>query len=382
MTLLRRAVARPGLPVAVVAAVCLVLLERSVTGALLGLIGVALGTLGALAALQVGLLVGALATRVRIHRVVLGAGRRVREWRSPRHVVVLRAVPIALQVAIGPGRAPVRLRMWLTALVSVLITAAATAALGLLVDGPIARGAAIAGVAVLLHALAPRSDASSTSTGWLLLRLPRLSPRRVAELEVAPVVDQALAEVNAGELDAAAATAGRLADAHPDLRATRAVLVTVLEARGRYAEAVAQALGMVGLPDQNERDLSLALAGLAGLAAAAAEAGQVEEDAGLGAARRAVTDAEQLGFPPYKLAGTRALIALLDGDAEQAVRLARLAVASTDHGLARADDLATLARAHMATGDNHAARGALAEAEELAPWWPRVAGTRSRLDVV
>ena len=73
--------------------------------------------------------------------------------------------------------------------------------------------------------------------------------------------------------------------------------------------------------------------------------------------------------------------ALLLGDCPKAILLARMAADSGDDRLGRADDLATLARAHMAAGDNQAARAALGEAERLVPWWPRVAGTRVRLEV-
>ena len=76
---------------------------------------------------------------------------------------------------------------------------------------------------------------------------------------------------------------------------------------------------------------------------------------------------------------TRAVLALLDGDPATAARLARAAAKVSDHALSRADNLATLARALMATGDNRAARAAIAGADALAPWWPRVATTRTRL---
>lgn len=381
MTFLRRIAGRPGLPVAIAVALCVVLLERSAGRIALGLVGLALGTLVAIAVLQLGLLVGAVLTGVRVHRVVLGVGRRVREWRSPRHALVLRAVPLSLSVAVGPGRAPVRLRLWLAAFISALTLLTLTALLAIGSRDAVWRGGALAGLAVLGHALLPRSDASSTSTGWLLLRLPRLPEHKIAELEAAPLVDRALAEVNAGRLAAAQAVADELAGAHPDLRATRAVLASVLEARGRYGEALTHALTMVSDPQQSERDMALALAGLAGLAAAAVEAGQLDPLMGLDTARRATADAQQLHFPAAKLAGTRALIALLEGDTGRAVGLARLAAEGTDHGLSRADELATLARAHMAGGDNRAARAVLAEAEALAPWWPRVAATRARLEI-
>jgi hypothetical protein len=75
------------------------------------------------------------------------------------------------------------------------------------------------------------------------------------------------------------------------------------------------------------------------------------------------------------------LLALLRGNLDRAISLARLSAGSSDDVIARADDLATLARAHMAAGDNRAAREVVAQAEKLVPWWPRVAGTRSRLEV-
>jgi ATP/maltotriose-dependent transcriptional regulator MalT len=111
------------------------------------------------------------------------------------------------------------------------------------------------------------------------------------------------------------------------------------------------------------------------------EAGQLEASAGLPVAARALNEAIELGKPSYMMDGVRALLALLAGDPQLAVRLARLACDSNDDSLGRADDLATLARAYMAAGDNSAARRALAQAERLVPWWPRVALTRRRLDL-
>jgi len=245
MTLLRPIAGRPGLPVAVAGALCVVLLERSPGRIALGLVGLALGTLVAIAVLQLGLLVGAVLTGVRVHRVVVGIGRRVREWHSPRHALVLRAAQLSLSVAVGPGRTPVRLRLWLAALISALTLLALTALTALLAIGSsdaVWLGGALAGLAVLGHALLPRSDASWTSTGWLLLRLPRLPEHKISELEAAPLVDRALAELNAGRLDAAQAGADELAGAHPNPRATCAALASVLEARGHYGDARAHAL--------------------------------------------------------------------------------------------------------------------------------------------
>jgi hypothetical protein len=75
------------------------------------------------------------------------------------------------------------------------------------------------------------------------------------------------------------------------------------------------------------------------------------------------------------------MVELLRGNLKEAISLARLAAGAGDDLLARADDLATLARAHMAAGDNRTAREVIGEAEKLAKWWPRVANTRIRLEV-
>jgi ATP/maltotriose-dependent transcriptional regulator MalT len=111
------------------------------------------------------------------------------------------------------------------------------------------------------------------------------------------------------------------------------------------------------------------------------EAGQLDAELGLSTASSALDNAATLGYPNYRLNGVRALLALLRGEHDEAIELATRAAGSGDNLLVRADDLATLARAHMASGDNRTARTVLTEAEKLASWWPRVAGTRSRLEV-
>jgi hypothetical protein len=146
--------------------------------------------------------------------------------------------------------------------------------------------------------------------------------------------------VQAGELDAAERLVSQLSVAHPGMRAVRASRVLVLEARGRYSEALTLAIGMSS--DASHQDAAAALATVAGLTGAAVEAGQLDACDGLPVAARALNEAGSLG---------------------------------------RADHLATLARAYMAAGDNSAARRTLAKAERLVPWWPRVALTRRRLDL-
>jgi hypothetical protein len=144
---------------------------------------------------------------------------------------------------------------------------------------------------------------------------------------------------------------------------------------------LALAIAMASDDAQPQHEAAATMAAVAGLTGAAVEAGHLEREAGLPVAARAVNEAVELGKPSHTLDGVRALLALLAGDPQLAVKLARLACESNDDFLGRADDLATLARAHMAAGDNCSARKAIAEAERLVPWWPRVAHTRSRLDL-
>jgi hypothetical protein len=377
-------VVRPG-PLLALAAVAVVIgVQRSVAGAALGLVGTVLGALAGLAALQLGMLAGALASGARVHNVVIGVGRRWAEWVTPRRTIALRGLPILLSVAVGPGRPPLRLRMWAAALASAVAGLGAVVLLWLValpVSFGLWLGAALGATAVVVHALLPRQDATSTSTGWLLTGLPRMPADELADLRASALVDDALVALRSGRLDAAEAACTELAQRFPGSRAAGTTRVSVLHAQGRYGLALAATLELAADPDLSPRDAAYTFAALASLAAAAVEAGEVPADAALPIARQALEDATRLGYPPYKLDGTRALLALLDGDTTTAARLARTAADTGDHPLSRADDLATLARALMASGDNRAARAALAEASALAPWWPRVAATQARLNL-
>jgi len=294
-------------------------------------------------------------------------GPRVAQWRK----LVLRAFPVLISVEVGPGRFPARPRFMGTAMVSALFGLVTVAAAVLTANYAFALG----GAGALVKSMLPAKDGAGTSTGWLLFRKPR-----TAQLEVAPGVLDVFDLVQAGRLDEAECLVSRLNAEHPSLRAVRASRVLVLEARGRYSEALTLAIGMSST-DTEQQDLAAALAAVAGLTGAAVEAGQLAASAGLPVAARALNEAVELGKPSYMMDGVRALLALLAGDPQLAVRFARLACATNDDSLGRADDLATLARAYMAAGDNSAARRAIAQAERLVPWWPRVALTRRRLDL-
>jgi hypothetical protein len=375
---------RPGPLLAFGTVVAVVAIEWSVAGVFAALAGAVLGVLAGLAALQIGLLTGALVLGVRVDRVVIGVGPRVVEWGSAARTRVLRALPLLLSVAVGPGRTPVRPRIWGAALCSTIAGVAVSAAAVIAaVTGaaPVVHGLALTCCLTVAHALLPTKTPTATSIGWMLLRLPRLSGRHVRQLEAAPLTRRAIDAAHAGDLATAERVAAQLAESYPELRTAIAARIIVLQSGGRYAEAMVLAVKLASQLDQEPHEAAMSYAALAALACATVEAGQLDAELGLSTASTAMSNAETLGYPSHRLNGARALLALLRGNSDRAISLARLAAGCCDDVIDRADDLATLARAHMAAGDNRTARAVLTEAERLVPWWPRVAATRSRLEV-
>lgn len=374
---------RPGFLATVAVAVVLVVVERSVHGVVVGLVGALVGGLAAVAATQLGMLASSVVPGNALHRLVIGFGPRVADWSTPDRAAALRAFPVILSVSVQAVRTPVRLRIWGSALSAAVFEFALAVGAALLVDGAFSFGfALVAGVSLVLS-LIPRRTATSTSTGWLLFRLPFASADLVRQMEAAPVVGQAVSAAHAGDLDTAERLANRLRMNHPELRSALAARVSVLEAQGRYGEAMVLMVKLTGqlTPSTDPQEAASSFAALAALTCATVETGQLEAPLGLSTATQAVENAATLGFPSHKLTGTRAHLSLLRGDVDEAITLARIAAGSGDSLLGRADDLATLARAHMAAGDNRTAREVLGEAEKLAGWWPRVATVRSRLEV-
>lgn len=356
---------RPGgLATAVTVAVAVVLSWPDVVT---GLLGALAGGLAAVVANQAGLLASVLVPGVTLRKLVLGTGPRVADRSTPDRIVTVRAVPVILSVSV---RATTAGRIRVVALCGLVCEAVPAAGGVLLADGPFTRGLATAAVAALAVSLVPARTATSTSTGWLLFRLPRS-----AAGQAAPLVDQVLRAAQAGDLRTAEQLAVRLRAHHPDLPPALAARIRVLAAQGRYAEAVVLAVRLTAGHDPG------AFAVLAGLTCATVESGQLDAETGLVTACLAIENATALGYPRHRLNGARAMVELLRGNLKEAITLARMAASATDDVLCRADDLATLARAHMAAGDNRTARQVLTEAEKLARWWPRVATTRTRLEV-
>ncbi|MEU4762586.1 hypothetical protein AB0H12_04990 [Actinosynnema sp. NPDC023794] len=349
--------------------------------------GAAVGTWAVNAALQLGLLAGARLFHVRVPLVEIGVGGEIRTWTKPHLRVVWRTIPLLMSVGLTSIKAPVRRRLWFTGLTSAVVAAAVVAVvwLGALVwsdaDQPFLRGFAVAGTAVLLNGLWPRRGAGTTSPGWFLFALPRVSGRTAAEFEATPLVNQVTDALEVGDLDRAEALADELVERHPTLLVAIGARSAVLTLRARYGEALHLVSGLVGRTDLEPRDMAFVLAAMAGSTANAVEGGQLPADVGVPAAKRAADGAMKFGYPRHRCTATLAQLALIEHDHTTALALATQAKATSESGLARADALATIARAHMAAGDNAAARASLVEAEQLAGWMPRVAETTARLNI-
>lgn len=358
-----------------------VLVERAVPAVLAGLVGALAGGLAAVAASQFGLLASTAVGGGTVQRLIVGIGPRVADWSTPHRIVALRALPVMLSVSVRPTRSPVRVRVWVSALCALAFEVALGVVAVVAVSGSFTRGFAFGTIASLVLSLVPKQTATTTSTGWLLFRLPWAGHDVARQLEAAPLIGRAVEAAQAGELAVAERLAAQLRETYPDLRPALAARISVLEAQGRYAEAMILAVKLATDATDDPRQAACSYAALAGLACATVEAGQLDAEVGLSTAGKAIENATTLGYPSHKLNGARAMVELLRGNLKEAITLARLAAAAGDDLLARADDLATLARAHMAAGDNRTARKIIGEAEKLAKWWPRVAKTRTRLEV-
>lgn len=357
-----------------------VVVERSIPSVIGGLFGTLVGGLAAVAASQFGLLASVVLAGVTVRRLVVGIGPRVADWSTPHRIVALRALPVMLSVSVLATRSPVRLRIWVAALCAFTFEVALAALALLSASGPFTHGFATGTVASLVLSLIPKRTATTTSTGWLLFRLPWSGPDVTRQMEAAPLISRAVEAAHSGDLVTAERLAAKLRETYPDLRCALAARISVLEAQGRYAEAMILAVKLTSDATTDPQQAS-SYAALAGLACATVEAGQLDPTVGLTTASQAIENAAALGYPNYKLNGPRAMVELLRGNLKEAITLASHAAGTGDDLLSRADDLATLAKAHMAAGDNRAAREAIGEAEKLAKWWPRVASTRTRLEV-
>ncbi len=358
-----------------------IVVERALPAALAGLVGTLVGGLAAVAVSQFGLLASVAFGGGTVQRLIVGIGPRVADWSTPHRTIALRALPVMLSVSVRPTRSPVRVRIWVSALCALAFEVALAVLAVLAATGPFTRGFAAGAIASLVLSLVPKQTATTTSAGWLLFRLPLAGDDVARQLEAAPLIGKAVEAAQAGDLATAERMAAHLRETYPDLRPALAARISVLAAQGRYAEAMILAVKLTTDASTDPQQAASSFAALAGLACATVEAGQLDAEVGLTTAGQAIENAAALGYPSYRLNGARAMIELLRGNLKEAITLARLAAGAGDDLLGRADDLATLAKAHMAAGDNRTARQIIGEAEKLAKWWPRVANTRTRLEV-
>ncbi len=348
---------------------------------LAGLAGALTGLLLELTAVQAGLALGAVLFGLRITHVIIGIGGELRSWTRTHRRIVLRTIPVLASIGITGLKPGVRRRTVLTGAFSIVFCAAIAAATWLAIGSAFGKGLALAATACFLLQLVPVEQPGHTSLGWFVFSLPRLSGRRLDELEARPRVLAGMDAYHRGDLDEAERIYDEVVRDHPDLLTVIGLKVVTRCAREQYLEALQTVVGLSTRTDLGTRELAFVMATTAGVAAQAVEAGQFPAEVGLETARSMLGNAYEAGYPKHRANGTLALIALLEGDTRKARQLAGWAAESSENALGRADDLITIARAWMADGNNAKARELAAEAHELAGWSPRVAATRARLEI-
>lgn len=348
---------------------------------LVGLAGAFAGLLLELTAVQAGLALGAVLFGLRITHVIIGLGSELKSWTWTHRRIVLRTVPVLATIGVTGLKPGVRRRTVLTGALSTVFCALIAAACWLAAGTAFGKGLALAATACFLLQLVPVEQPGHTSLGWFVFALPKLSGRRLAELEARPRVLAGMDAYHRGDLDEAERIHDELVPDHADLLTVVGLKVVTECARERYLDALQTVIALSGRQDLGTRELAFVMATTAGVAALAVEAGQFPREVGLETARSMLNNAYEAGYPKHRSNGTLAVIALIEGDNARARQLGGWAAESSENALGRADDLITVARAWMADGNNAKARELVAEAHELAGWSPRVAATRARLEI-
>lgn len=351
------------------------------THAHFGLLGALVGLLLELTVVQAGLALGAVLFGLRIHHVTIGIGGEVKAWTTAQRRIVLRNIPVLMSLSFSGLKPRVRLRTVLAGVASIVVTAAFVAVAWLLAGPAFWTGVALAASACFVIQLVPIEKPTHTSLGWFVFRLPKVTGRPLGEMEARPQVLAGMDAYHRGDIDTAERIHEELAASHPDLLTVVGLKVVTTCAREKYLEALQVVIGLGGRKDLTQRELAFVMATTAGVAAQAVESGQFPQELGLQTAKNMLENAYEAGYPQHRSNGTLALIALIEGETDKARKLATWAAESSEQALGRADELITIARAYMADGDNAKAREFVAEAHELAGWYPRVAATRARLNV-
>jgi len=347
----------------------------------LGLAGAFVGLLVELTAAQAGLALGAVLFGLRITHVIIGIGGELKSWTTTHRRIVLRNIPVLASVGITGLKPGVRRRTVLAGVAAIVFCTAIAAAAWLTTGTAFGKGLALATTACLLLQLAPIEEPGHTSLGWFVFTLPKLSGRRLGELEARPRVLAGMDAYHRGDLDEAEQIYEGLKRDHPELLTVVGLKVVTCCARERYLEALQTVIALNGRQDLDTRELAFVMATTAGVAVVAVESGQFPAEVGLETARSMLESAYEAGYPKHRANGTLAVMALLEGDTAKARQLAAWSAESSETALGRADDLITIARAWMVDGNNAKAREFAAEAHELAGWSARVAATHARLQI-
>ncbi|WP_146771998.1 tetratricopeptide repeat protein [Lentzea atacamensis] len=347
----------------------------------LGLAGALIGLLLQLTAAQAGLALGAVLFGLRITHLIIGLGSELKSWTRTNQRIVLRSIPVLAAVGITGQKPGVRRRTVITGAFAIACCALITAAAWLAIGSAFGKGLALATTACLCLQLVPIDKAGHTSLGWFVFGLPKLSGRRLGELEARPRVLVGMDAYHRGDIDEAERIYDELVKDHPDLITVVGLKVVTRCAREKYLEALQAVLALNGRDDIGTRELAFIMATTAGITVQAVEAGQFPAEVGLQTARNMLNNAYEAGYPQHRANGTLAVMALVEGETAKARQLAGWAAKSSENAPGRADDLITVARAWMADGNNAKARDLVAEAHELAGWSPRVAATRARLEI-
>ncbi|WP_157529585.1 hypothetical protein [Nocardia sp. NRRL S-836] len=351
------------------------------SGWYLGMAGAFAGLLVELTVVQAGLALGAVLFGLRITHVMIGLGSELRSWTTDQRRIVLRSIPVLASLSFTGLKPGVRRRTVLAGVTGIVVTALFVAATWLLTGSAFGKGLALASTALLLLQLWPNEKPAHTSLGWFVFSLPRLSGRPLEEMEARPLVLAGMDAYHRGDIEAAERIHAEAAQRYPELLTVIGLKVVTACAREKYLDALQTVIGLSGRTDLSQRELAFVMATVAGVAAQAVESGQFPREVGLETAKNMLGNAYEAGYPRHRANGTLALIALIEGQNAEARKLATWAAENSEQALGRADDLITIARAWMADGDNAKARALVAEAHELAGWYPRVAATRARLDI-
>jgi succinate dehydrogenase / fumarate reductase iron-sulfur subunit len=202
---------------------------------------------------------------------------------------------------------------------------------------------------------------------WLGSKIPRRSALAASR------------SLSAGDTEAAEAKArARLREKPTDPSALR-TLAEAQSAQGRFADAADTTRLQLRHAGRSRTARMEAAAAHAWALLCAVESGQVPLERVEDEVAGTVQQAQQLASTGTVLAGTHALHQLVHGRLAEAAEHAREAIAWDRDRSTRADDLVTLAEALAGLGEHEESASAMAEADQLWPDNPRLAGVRANL---